>query len=377
MPRKQNKSRSSLGYKKEVRPGVWRIIVTSGYNSTGAPRKVSRTIHGSSRDADKAIAELAFEMGQSPSMGDPRTIADYWPYFMRRCEMKGLTKQTITGYEKEWRLRIEPRFGSCKWSELKYRDIQQWLYGMTHSQAEHCVRVLKRMINCAVDDELVERNILDHRRIDYPVDKIDPLAPRPIMWGAEQVAECMKRLQGDKIEPLWLVLVGGGLRVEEALALWWEDITFSPITHMDGTEGIIAHASITKAWTEKDGLKAPKNTFSTRIVPIPDPFASRLNEIKQDGNRITLWSQYPGRSRRCWKALFADGKPLEDLPYARLKDMRSIHETMLQDAGVLDTLNARIHGRTNVQTGYTHYLKPSAAIDNSVDALRIKMQNIG
>lgn len=75
--------------------------------------------------------------------------------------------------------------------------------------------------------------------------------------------------------------------------------------------------------------------------------------------------------------LFDKNKPLYGMPYTRMKDMRSVHETTLQDAGVLDTLNARIHGRTNVQTGYTHYLKPSAAMDNSVDALRIRMQNIG
>lgn len=170
-------------------------------------------------------------------------------------------------------MRIEPRFGACKWSELKYRDIQQWLYGMTHSQAEHCVRVLKRMINCAVDDELVERNILDHRRIDYPVDRMDPLAPRPIMWGAEQVAECMYRLHGNKIEPLWLVLVGGGLRVKKALVPWWDDITFSPITHMDGMEGLIAHASIIKAWTEKEWFEGNKERLSLRALYL---FQTRL-----------------------------------------------------------------------------------------------------
>ena len=216
---------------------------------------------------------------------------------------------------------------------------------MTYSEAEHATRVLKRVIYCVV--------------------------------GAEQVAKRIYRLHGDKIEPLWLVLVGGGLRVKEVLVLWWDDIKFSPITHIDGTEDLIAHASITKAWTEKDGLKATMNAFSTRIVPIPDPFASKLYEQAVIGPRTPVWPIYPGRSRKWWRNLFEKDKPLYGMPYTRMKDMRSVHETMLQDAGVLDTLNARIHGRTNVQTGYTHYLKPSAAMDNSVDALRIKMQNIG
>lgn len=254
-----------------MRPGVWEIRVSVGYTSEGTQRRVSRRVSGTSSDADREIALLTAEMGASPMLGDPRTVADYWPQFVRRCEMKGLARGTISGYESEWRLRIGPRFGGCRWADIRYRDVQQWLWGMTHAQAVKSVRVLKRLINCAVDDELVDRNVLDHRRIDYPVDHVDPLAPRPVMWGAAQVAECMGRLAGDMAEPLWLALVGGGLRVEEALALWWDDVTFVPVTHMDGTDGVVAHLSVTKAWTEADGLKVTKNAFSTRMVPVPDP----------------------------------------------------------------------------------------------------------
>lgn len=57
------------------------------------------------------------------------------------------------------------------------------------------------------------------------------------------------------------------------------------------------------------------------------------------------------------------------MPYSRLKDMRSAHETIVQDAGTLDTVNARLHGRSNVQTGYRHYLRPSAALDRAASEM--------
>lgn len=362
MPKRE---RSRLGSKREVRPGVWEVRVSSGRRLDGAQRRVCRTVYGTERDADASLAELAVEVSRSPSIGEVATVAEFWPHFVRRCEAKGLARQTMKGYEKEWRLRVEPEFGSLRWRDVTFPRVQSWVYGMTRSSAQHAVRLLKRLINCAVDAELVDRNVLDHRRVDYPVERVDPFAEAPVMWGAREVAECMGRIRGEQIEALWLALVGGGLRVEEGLGMVWSDLTWAEVMRMDGTDGHIAHASVVRAWTEPDGYKAPKNRFSRRVVPIPDPFASRLLELRRDGDRAGLYPLYPGRSRKEWRGLFAEGHPLEGMPYARMTDMRSVHETILQGAGVLDTVNARMHGRTNVQTGYAHYLKPSAALDEA------------
>lgn len=369
MARKQNRERSRLGSKREVRPGVWEIRVASGYREDGRQRTVSRTIEGTERDADREIALLASEMGRSPSMGRASTVSDYWPAFIAQLRAKGVTNATIADYEKSWRLRIEPAFGSLRWSDLAFRDIRAWVLTMTHSQAEHAVRCLRRMINCAVDDELVERNVMDHRRIDYPIADVDIFEDAPVMWGAYHVAEAMRRLRDERIEPLWLALVGGGLRPEEGLGLWWSDVSFTDVTLMDGSDGVMAHACVTKAWTEADGLHRTKNGFSRRLTPIAEPFSSRLAELSLEGPRVPLWPLYPGSARKEWKTLFEAGGPLAGMPYSRLKDMRSVHETIMQDAGTLDTVNARIHGRSNVQTGYRHYLRPSAALDRAAESM--------
>lgn len=364
--------RSRSGSKREMRPGVWEVSAAAGYREDGRPRRVYRTIKGTATDADRALRALMVEMDEAPSLGMRSTIADYWPVFERRLRQKGVTNATLTDYEKEWRLRIEPAFGHLRWSDLRFRDVQSWVLTLPRSSAQHAVRTLRRMMNCAVDDELVERSIFTQRRIDYPIERPDPYARGRTGWGAAHVAEAMGRLEGHRIEPLFLALVGGGLRVEEGLALWWEDLEAMDAVG-GGGRGTMLHASITKAWTEADGLHGTKNEFSRRLVPIPDPFASRLMELRVEGERVPLWPLYPGRSRKEWRGLFDEGGPLEGMPRAQMKDMRSVHETIMQDAGALDTVNARLHGRSNISTGYRHYLKPSGALD---DAARLMGEKV-
>lgn len=357
------------GTKREVRPGLWEVSVSNGYREDGRQRREYRYVDGTEADADAELVSLAADMGRSPSIGKMATLADYWPAFERKLVAKGVSNATISDYEKEWRLRVRPQFGDLRWSQLRFRDVQQWIYGLTHSQAEHSIRFLRRYINSAIDDELCDRNPLDHRRIDYPIERVDPLAPPPPMWGAHHVSEALSRMEDSDLEPLFLALLGGGLRPEEGLGLWWSDVSATQVTTFDGSDGWMAHLSVTKSWTEKDGLHGTKNKFSTRLVPVPEPFASRLLSLAVDGPRASLYPRYPGRARKDWASLYEPSGALYGLPRMRMKDMRALHETLVQDAGVLDTLNARMHGRNNVETGYRHYLRPSTALDRAAQAM--------
>lgn len=363
------------GTKREIRPGVWEVCVAKGYREDGQPRREYRYVEGTESDADEARVLLAADMGRSASLGNKATLADYWPAFEQKLRAKGVSNATLDDYGLSWRSAVKPEFGGLRWSQLAFRDIQAWVLTMGRSQAEHAVRFLRRYINSAIDDELCDVNPLDHRRIDYPIERVDPLAPPAPMWGPHHVAEALGRLEGDRMEPLVLAMLGGGLRVEEAIPLWWQDLEFDQVTLMDGSDGLMCHASIYKAWTPRDGLHGTKNRFSTRVVPIPEPFSSRLYGLAVEGPRAPLYALSPSNVRRDWARLFKPSGPLSGLPRVKMKDMRAIHETLMQDAGALDTVNARMHGRTNVQTGYRHYLRPSAALDSAAQAMgeRVKL----
>ena len=155
-----------------VRPGVWALTACRGYRRDGGQRRLRERFEGAFTEAVARRQEMVAELGGSACAGQTDVVRDFWPLFMRRCRAKGLTNETIGGYESSWRLRIEPAFGDLRWPELSYPMVQSWVYGMTPAVARKSVRCLKRMINCAVDAELVDRNVLDHRRIDYPVERV-------------------------------------------------------------------------------------------------------------------------------------------------------------------------------------------------------------
>lgn len=132
---------------------------------------------------------------------------------------KGVSNATIMDYRSSWELRVRPQFGSLRWSQLRFPDIQRWVLTLTHNQAEHAISFLRCYINSAIDDELVDRNVLEHRRIDYPIARRGPLSPPPATWGSHHVAEALRVIRDQRIEPLFLVLLGGGLRPGEGIPL--------------------------------------------------------------------------------------------------------------------------------------------------------------
>lgn len=122
----------------------------------------------------------------------------------------------------------------------------------------------------------------------------------------------------------------------------------------------------------EDGRKAPKNARSVRTVEIAEPFSSELLDTRPEDPDAPICSlslqNLPNRWRALWQESgfgpdvdpkFYRGRMLRaGIPYVTLSRMRATHETLMQSVGVADTLNAAIHGRTNVQTGYRHYLAP-------------------
>lgn len=77
-------------------------------------------MHESSKDTDAALAALADKMGRSATLGENQTVGDFWPRFLRRCEVKGLTNATIQNYARYWRNDIEPAFGAMTWDRIRY-----------------------------------------------------------------------------------------------------------------------------------------------------------------------------------------------------------------------------------------------------------------
>jgi integrase len=127
--------------------------------------------------------------------------------------------------------------------------------------------------------DLVELPALPKRKVDT--------------FSKEEGAAFLKAARGDRYFALWTVLLTGGLRPSEALALTWPDIDW------DGGKVRVARALTRRGLDKKKypkgwALVEPKTDNARRTVPLP-PFAMRaLKEwkAKQAGERLLLGSEW-------------------------------------------------------------------------------------
>jgi integrase len=368
MASSHNSGRSKLGNVREVRPGVWKVRVSSGYRKDGSQRTVSETVRGTEADAQARVVQLSAEMGRCLSTGDPMTLDTYfWAYFLPTKEAS-TTKANANTYRSIYRQHIADHFGQWSLADIGNVEIQAWINALPPQSAPNYVRALRAILNQAHFDHLKDdAPMADYR---YKMPKGRRATPLPV-WGAVEVGMAMRRLRGDQLYPLWLVMVGAGLSRSEALALDWESVAWSECLMMDGQRHWTAIITVEHAFTADDGMKEPKNDRRYRRVPMQPPFSDALHECasagpicqsrkhtkdgwKPSGNRLT-----PCYVPRRWKALFEPGEPLHGLPFVEIGRMRATYSTLMQRAGVDRTIINAMQGRTdNSPVLYSNYLNP-------------------
>ena len=376
-------SRSKLGTKREVKPGVWEIGVSCGYREDGTRRYAWRRVHGNEVQADAAIVRLADEMGRCLSTGDSMTLDTYfWGYFSP-TKHATTTNANANTYESHYRSHIAPHFGHWDLNDIGNIEIQRWINDLPPQSAPNYVRTLRAILNQAHFEHWKKDSPMggDYR---YKMPRGRRNAPLPV-WGAYEVGQALERLKGEQLYPLWLVMTGCGLSRSEALALDWEDISWGtalimePVTKKSGKKGKkkrakehwVATVTVKGAYTAEDGMKDPKNDRRYRSVPMQPPFSDALREClgkgpicqsrrhTSDGWKLSGKRLTPSYIPKRWKSLFDEGRPLAGLPFVELGRMRATYSTLMQRAGVDRTIINAMQGRTdNSPVLYSNYLNP-------------------
>lgn len=370
--------RSALGSKRVVGTDadgreVWEVSVSAGYRADGRQRRVSRRVHGTERDAQLALGSLAVEVGRSPVAGDSLTLADYWTWYYHPS-LSGLTNATREGYEAAWRNHVRPAFGNRRIDSLTRVEVRRWLMSIKAPSArDNARKLLRQVLNSAMDDEL-----LDTHPLTRPMRGVSRGTPeRPSLWGAHEIMACIDYMWMDarasRFLPVVLLMAGGGLRREEAVAVERADCAWLS----EASRGRMCLVSVSRAYTPRDGYKAPKTARSERVVAVPDPFASMLDETLTEygpavwpKSLVAGWRPYdPDAMSRAWHDMFACHGGALDLPYVTINQLRATHETLMQRAGVSDSVLSSFHGHTQISTDYRHYLSPD--VGAYIDAARL------
>ena len=310
----------------------WEVAVGGGSNRT------SKRVHGTYADALAVAASMEARRGSAPQWAGVTLDAYFERVFI---PARGdLEPSTIGNYETIWRCHVSPAFGSRCISEPGHAEVQAWALSMSRGTSIHAVKLLRCVLRDAFYMGIFpcEPMIRPVRYPKVPQGKLD-------VWDADEALDALSRLHGHRLEPLVAVMLGGGLRRSEALALSWEDVSFS-----DG----MARLAVVRGGNSG----ATKNAQSVRAVSIGEPFASVLMRCRSTGPICPLEAD---GVRSLWTRLFHVGQPLADVRYIPMKQLRATNTTLMHEAGVPDTTLSMVHGHADVRTDYRHYIAPTSA----------------
>lgn len=114
---------------RERAPGIWELVVEAGRDPvTGKRRRVSKSFHGTLREAKKARAELLTEVTQGRHLGTTATVDQLYAEWIKELERKGRAPNTIRNYAKTYRVNIRPGFGSMAVKKVTTKMLTD-LYG--------------------------------------------------------------------------------------------------------------------------------------------------------------------------------------------------------------------------------------------------------
>jgi integrase len=247
--------------------GRWCAAISFGIDSRGKRRR--RKVRGKTKaDVLKRIAEL---QGTGPGpVGAALTVGQFlqaWLTDLRAREVIGDT--SYCRYEHLIRLHVLPF-----WALVRLRDVRK-ATGYEFVQALRAggagvptqrlaLRILKAVLNTAVERELLAANPLAHlkqpRHHDKEVPILDP----------EQATRLLDVARAHALYPLFAVALGTGLRIGELLGLHWPDV--------DLEEGVVEVKHTVVRVHGRLVLKTPKTKAARRRVRLPQQAWAALRD---------------------------------------------------------------------------------------------------
>ena len=383
-----NNNRKKFGSIRK-RGSAWQARITIGVKADGTRRDVTQSF-ATKGEAEQWILEKSVEMGKRPDLSAGVTLNAVWKLYQEH-ESERLAKKTMSVYKSQMRTWLAP-IGDMDVSLIRPSHVQRVLDTLTHENALHAKRVLSAVLSFAVRVELLAVNPLHGQKFSIPENEVDeqdydddPFAAiedKRIVWDMNTVLKCYDLIRGLPLEPAWLACVGAGLRVEEAMALRPVDVRRTTMAGVEVTQLAVHHAS-----TAVEKRKTTKTKGSVRIVTMLEPFGTRYWELvcAVDDRKTPVCGISASRQNKAWRSYFlprsiAKHAPkatqyrgtLEELPYVPLSKMRNTHATLMAEAGVLDSINAAMHGHSE-RIASKHYIKPDTTSATIAASKRLKL----
>lgn len=366
-------TRAESGSITQLGKNRWRVRVSGGNDPvTGKRIRLSRTVHGTKKDAIAERTRMQIEVGDIDRSAKGMTLAQYLEDVFLPWKEDNVRRTSYAAIS--WRINkyIIPELGNIQLSKLSAYTVETWMKSIESPFSRlDAFKTLRHSIDQAFRWGLIQNNIFD---------KINPPKyeyKEKVVADANLAALIIGAMYDEPIEPIFLLELSCGLRMSEALAIDWEDIDF-----VNGKVDI--HRTYQYVRGEGPQFFDVKTKKSKRKVSIPSGVLDRLNEIRcKDGilrfgplchgfnvnsnERIT-----PQAYRRRYERIYEKKLPNEQ--YITLRNLRHSHATILLTSGVdIKTIAERL-GHSNARITMNVYLQhvdeldkqASNAFDNAI-----------
>lgn len=284
-----------------------------------------------------------------------------------------LRPRTVELYRSELRCHLFPAFGDVALDRITKRDVRGWYGGLVASRSQvtaaKCYRLLAAILNTAVDDELIGRNVC---RIKGAAVEHSPERPLVSIEDAFAIAGAIE----PRYRALVLLAASCGLRLGELMGLTRADLDLLHRT-----------VAVTKQRQElATGIEtsAPKSAVGARRVAIPPAIVEELElhlaTWAQPGMTGALFSGPKGGFRRAsfykaWRQALPMAGVRTDLHPHDLRHLANMLAARVPGTTTKD-LMARIgHASAQASLRYQHATEEadramSAGIDAAMRAAR-------
>ncbi len=302
-----------------------------------------------------------------------RFVGSEWHPWLDEQVRFGNIRETTASWYKSGAKRLVRELGRVKLSTVGRRELRGMLARcVENGDSDSVIRQLRNSTS-SVLALAVEYDILTTSPSGFMSGRN---APRSLQrsnnvvkaWGAGEAKAFVRHVEGDRLEALWIFLLGSGLRRGEALGLRWDDVDFMARTvSVSRTLGLLDGALV---------MSRPKTGASVRTISVGESVitalqAHRLRQVQdrlatdewpEDGGHIFLGEMggvlRPDYATRRLKRLVSEA----GLPWIKLHGLRHTMVSLALQNGVdIATVSERLgHADTNITARtYLHGSKES------------------
>lgn len=233
--------------------GLWVASISSG----GRGNRVKTVRYAKTRKEADALLDDLRKLARPITGSGRTTVGQYLRSWLDTAGRRSLKASTWRTYDVALRLHIEPAIGHVTLARLTAEHVDTMLAGMDLEPKgqRNVLGFLGRVLDLALARGHVLRNAA--RLVEPP----RVVTAEQAVLTEPEARRIIKAVSGDRLEALWVMALGSGLRQGELLGLRWEDVDLDAAT-----------VTVQYALARDDGayvLDEPKTKRSRRVMGLP------------------------------------------------------------------------------------------------------------